>query len=203
MLRFIFIICFILSACVHRSNDPILDVDGNWVSGEYILNQEGDSESLAVLKAKEWISRDDYRSAWQALNSDKLQYTVDPELSFLKGKVQYHLGNIANAGRLLEDAGQLGYTGGELNELLVKIYLELNREEEATGLSKVLVEQQPTAANLSLHAQVLLATGDTTASRQYFSRSMKADSTLRMNYLGLERILAANGDFEKAIAIGG
>lgn len=196
--RFIFLLAFCFVACTQRSNDPLLNVQQEWVDSDYILNQSGDSEELAVLQAREWMERNEFRRAWQVLNKPSLRYAVNADISFLKGKAQYAMGNYSQAIGLLEDAEQLGFKQQELNELLVRTNLALHREENAKGISKTLVEQQPSAINMNLRAQVLLATGDTTGARQTFNSSLKLDSGIRENYLGLGAIYQASDSFEKA-----
>ena len=89
----------------------------------------------------------------------------------------------------------------ELNELLVRTNLALNREENAKGISKTLVEQQPSAMNMNLRAQVLLATGDTVQAARMFGNSLKLDSGIRENYLGLGTMYRAEDQVDNARAL--
>jgi tetratricopeptide (TPR) repeat protein len=187
--------------CVRYSRDEIPDINNSWRSDSYLIEQNGNSGELLIKQAKIFLEKGDYSSAWNRLTRPVFRYVSNPELSFLKGKTAYRLEDYEAARRFLEDAQELGYTGDELFYLIVANDLALGDAQSAIGAVNTLLQLQEKPAFVSLKGDVLLQTGDTVNALKEYRRSMRSDSSIRANYMGMAIISMKNGDLEQSLEL--
>ena len=191
----------LFSSCVQHSRDEMPDVRSLWTSDAYLKDQPGNSRQLLLKQADIFLDNGDYDEAWNRLNRETFRFVSDPELSFLKGKTAYYLKSHEDAQRYLQDARELGYTGDELFYLIAANHLALGDAGSAIGVVNTLLRLEQKPAFHTLKGDVLLQTGDTVAAQKEYVTSMRSDSSIRNNYLGLARISSARADQERSLVL--
>ena len=191
----------LVSACVQHSRDEMPDIHSLWTSDAYLKNQSGSSRPLLLKQARIFLDNGDYQQAWNRLNRETFRFVSNPELSFLKGKTAYYLQSHYDAQRYLQDARELGYTADELFYLIAANDLALGDAESAIGVVNTLLRLEQKPSFHTLKGDVLLQTGDTTGAQKEYRTSIRSDSSIRNNYLGLATISAHKEDYDAALEL--
>ncbi|MCA6074602.1 tetratricopeptide repeat protein [Fulvivirga sedimenti] len=174
------------------------DIQVDWQSSDFLLEQSGNSRDLLLKQAEILIQKKEYDQAWTRLNREVFKFVSNPQHSFLKGKTAFYLGSYADAQRYLEDARELGFTEDELFYLSAAASLKLGDNKAAIESVNTLLALQQKPEFHTLKGQVLLEAGDTVRAEREFQVSIGQDSSIRENYLGLGTLYLSQNKPEKA-----